>query len=82
MKTLTSSGCRFLGSHLELVPELVQRVRSLGVDAPIIVGGIIPDEDQPGLIDNGVAAVTRRLRTGSNHDRHLRADVSAWLSQN
>jgi (2R)-ethylmalonyl-CoA mutase len=45
------------GSHLELVPELVQRVRSLGVDAPIIVGGIIPDEDQPGLIDNGVAAV-------------------------
>ena len=45
------------GSHLELVPELVERVRSLGVDAPIIVGGIIPDEDQPGLIDNGVAAV-------------------------
>ena len=33
------------GSHLELVPELVERVRSLGVDAPIIVGGIIPDED-------------------------------------
>ena len=45
------------GSHLELIPELVQRVRSLGVDAPIIVGGIIPDEDQPRLIDNGVAAV-------------------------
>ncbi|MEC8502010.1 MAG: protein meaA, partial [Actinomycetota bacterium] len=45
------------GSHLELVPELVQRVRSLGVDAPIIVGGIIPDEDQSLLIDNGVAAV-------------------------
>ena len=45
------------GSHLELIPELVQRIRSLGVDAPIIVGGIIPDEDQPHLIDNGVAAV-------------------------
>ena len=45
------------GSHLELVPQVVQRVRALGVDAPIVVGGIIPDEDQPQLLNSGVAAV-------------------------
>jgi (2R)-ethylmalonyl-CoA mutase len=45
------------GSHLELVPDVVQRVRALGVDAPIVVGGIIPDEDQSQLLSSGVAAV-------------------------
>jgi (2R)-ethylmalonyl-CoA mutase len=45
------------GSHLELVPELVTRLRELGVDAPVVVGGIIPDDDQPRLIAAGVAAV-------------------------
>ncbi|MGA1346419.1 MAG: protein meaA [Ilumatobacteraceae bacterium] len=45
------------GSHLELVPELLDRLRHLGVDSPVIVGGIIPDEDRPVLIDAGVAAV-------------------------
>ncbi len=45
------------GSHLELIPELVQRVRSMGVTAPIVVGGIIPDEDQPVLVASGVSAV-------------------------
>ena len=30
------------GSHLELVPEVVERLRADGVDAPVVVGGIIP----------------------------------------
>jgi ethylmalonyl-CoA mutase len=45
------------GSHLELVPAVVDLVRGLGVDAPIIVGGIIPEDDRPRLLDLGVAAV-------------------------
>ena len=45
------------GSHLELLPDLLGRLRTLGVDAPVIVGGIIPDEDRPVLVDAGVAAV-------------------------
>jgi (2R)-ethylmalonyl-CoA mutase len=45
------------GSHLELVPEVVRLVREAGVDAPIVVGGIIPTEDQQRLRDAGVAAV-------------------------
>jgi (2R)-ethylmalonyl-CoA mutase len=45
------------GSHLELVPDVVRRMRAFGVDAPVIVGGIIPEEDRIILEAAGVAAV-------------------------
>jgi len=45
------------GSHLELVPALVHALRDAGVDAPVVVGGIIPEEDRPALLAGGVAAV-------------------------
>ncbi len=45
------------GSHLELVADLLDQLRELGVDAPVVVGGIIPDEDQHRLAAAGVAAV-------------------------
>jgi (2R)-ethylmalonyl-CoA mutase len=45
------------GSHLELVPETVRLLRELGVDAPVVVGGIIPDEDEEQLVAGGVARV-------------------------
>jgi (2R)-ethylmalonyl-CoA mutase len=45
------------GSHLELVPALVEKLRGMGVDAPVVVGGIIPEGDRPRLIAAGVAAI-------------------------
>ncbi len=45
------------GSHLELVPEVVDRLRAAGVDAPVVVGGIIPPEDAEVLLGKGVARV-------------------------
>jgi len=45
------------GSHLELVPDVVRRLRADGVTAPVIVGGIIPEEDRPTLLAAGVARV-------------------------
>jgi (2R)-ethylmalonyl-CoA mutase len=45
------------GSHLELVPEVVERLRSVGVEAPVVVGGIIPPEDEAVLLGKGVARV-------------------------
>jgi ethylmalonyl-CoA mutase len=45
------------GSHLELVPEVLDRLRGAGVDAPVVVGGIIPPADAELLRDKGVAAV-------------------------
>ena len=45
------------GSHLEIVPEVLDRLRAAGVDAPVVVGGIIPPEDAVVLRARGVAAV-------------------------
>jgi (2R)-ethylmalonyl-CoA mutase len=45
------------GSHLELVPEVVRLCREKGVDAPIVAGGIIPEDDRPRLLAADVAAV-------------------------
>jgi (2R)-ethylmalonyl-CoA mutase len=45
------------GSHLELLPDLIDRLQAMGVDAPVVVGGIIPEEDRPRLAALGVAAV-------------------------
>jgi len=45
------------GSHMQLVPDVVKRLRAEGVDAPVIVGGIIPEEDRDWLLSHDVAAV-------------------------
>ena len=45
------------GSHMQLVPDVVNRLRAEGVDAPVIVGGIIPEEDRDWLLSHDVAAV-------------------------
>ena len=45
------------GSHRELIPAVIQDMAELGVDAPVVVGGIIPDADLPALTKAGVAAV-------------------------
>ena len=45
------------GSHLELVPEVLACLDAEGVNAPVVVGGIIPPADHQALRDAGVAAV-------------------------
>ncbi len=45
------------GSHMELIPEVVRLLRAEGVTCPVVVGGIIPDDDRVKLTDAGVAAV-------------------------
>lgn len=46
------------GSHLALVRDVMERLRATGADdIPLVVGGIIPDEDAASLKAMGVAAV-------------------------
>ena len=45
------------GSHQALVPDVIRELSVLGVDVPVVVGGIIPDEDRVLLLAAGVAAV-------------------------
>jgi ethylmalonyl-CoA mutase len=45
------------GSHRELIPVVMVGLREAGVEAPVVVGGIIPEADAPALLEAGVAAV-------------------------
>jgi ethylmalonyl-CoA mutase len=46
------------GGHLELVPDVLRRLRGAGAaDLPVVVGGIIPPADAQSLRAMGVAAV-------------------------
>ena len=46
------------GSHLALVPEVAERLRTAGLgNVPLVVGGIIPDADAERLRQDGIAAV-------------------------
>jgi (2R)-ethylmalonyl-CoA mutase len=45
------------GSHRELIPSVIEALREAGVNAPVVVGGIIPDADAEPLKAAGVAAV-------------------------
>jgi ethylmalonyl-CoA mutase len=45
------------GSHRELIPAVIDALREAGVTAPVVVGGIIPEQDVAELERAGVAAV-------------------------
>jgi ethylmalonyl-CoA mutase len=45
------------GSHRELIPAVLDALREAGVAAPVVVGGIIPEQDVAALTQAGVAAV-------------------------
>ena len=45
------------GSHLALVPDVQRALAALGVDIPIVLGGIIPEQDRAGLAAIGIARV-------------------------
>lgn len=46
------------GSHVELATEVMQRMRAEGIgDVPVVVGGIIPPEDEARLKAAGIAGV-------------------------
>ncbi|HYP23886.1 MAG TPA: protein meaA [Actinomycetota bacterium] len=55
------------GAHNLLVPDVIDRLRAEGVDplaVPVIVGGVIPDDDAAKLAELGVA----RVYTPRDHD--------------
>jgi (2R)-ethylmalonyl-CoA mutase len=45
------------GSHRELIPAVIEALHEAGVTAPVVVGGIIPEQDVALLRNAGVAAV-------------------------
>jgi (2R)-ethylmalonyl-CoA mutase len=55
------------GSHVTLAHEVLRLMKEEGVDAPLVVGGIIPPADEKLLIEAGVAAVY----TPKNYDLNV-----------
>jgi methylmalonyl-CoA mutase, C-terminal domain len=53
------------GAHMTLAPLVVEKLRAKGVDIPVVVGGIVPDQDVEALQAAGVAAV---LTPGASSD--------------
>ena len=50
---------------MTLAPLVVEHVHRAGLDIPVVVGGIIPEQDVPRLLEAGVAAV---LTPGASAD--------------
>jgi methylmalonyl-CoA mutase C-terminal domain/subunit len=45
------------GAHMTLAPLVVEEVRKLGSEIPVVVGGIVPNQDVEPLKQAGIAAV-------------------------
>jgi methylmalonyl-CoA mutase C-terminal domain/subunit len=45
------------GAHMTLAPLVVEAVRALGSEIPVVVGGIVPNQDVEPLKAAGIAAV-------------------------
>src|SRR3954454_22256072 len=66
------------GSHLELIPSVMDALRERGVQEPVVVGGIIPAADVAPLKDAGVAAVY----TPKDFDLHrIMQDIVALVAE-
>lgn len=65
------------GSHVPLVTEVLERMKASGLDdIPVIVGGIIPPEDERLLLEAGVA----RVYTPKDYDlTGIMADIVTLL---
>ena len=44
-------------SHMTLAPKMVDALAAAGLEVPVVVGGIVPDEDIEPLLEKGVAAI-------------------------
>ena len=43
--------------HLTLAPAMLSALRDAGLDVPLVIGGIVPEQDLERLYEAGVAAV-------------------------
>ena len=64
------------GAHMTLVPKVVAKLREAGMDdVLVVVGGIIPDDDQAALRAVGVAATFGPGTTIAEVAEYLRANA-------
>ncbi|MGQ9888010.1 MAG: cobalamin B12-binding domain-containing protein [Aggregatilineales bacterium] len=66
------------GAHMALVPRVRQMLNQNGLeDVPLVVGGIIPDEDHAPLMALGVSAIFGPGTSTDDIAAHIRSLVEA-----
>jgi methylmalonyl-CoA mutase C-terminal domain/subunit len=66
------------GAHMALVPRILELMHDEGLDDVIVlVGGIVPDEDVPALLEVGVSGVFGPGTNTGDIVEHIRAAVAA-----
>jgi len=67
-------------SHMTLAPAMVKAVDEADLETPVIVGGIIPDEDIQPLLDAGVSVVLGPGASAEEVAQSVRDAVAASAS--
>ena len=67
-------------SHMTLAPMMVDALRDLGLETPVVIGGIIPDRDVAALREAGVAAILGPGASAAEVADTVRQAVAARLS--
>lgn len=67
------------GSHIPLVTEVLERMKTAGIDdIPLVVGGIIPPEDEETMLKAGVA----RIYTPKDYEINtIMADIASLVAE-
>ena len=65
------------GAHMTLAPLVVDKVRALGADIPVVVGGIVPEADVAKLKEAGVAGVLTPGATGDQVVAVVRSAIAS-----
>jgi methylmalonyl-CoA mutase cobalamin-binding domain/chain len=65
------------GAHMTLAPLVVDKVRALGADIPVVVGGIVPPADVAKLKEAGVAGVLTPGATGDQVVAVVRSAIAS-----
>ncbi len=63
--------------HMTLAPNMVKALKDAELDIPVVVGGIVPDEDVAPLLAAGVAAVIGPGASAEDVANTVRNAVSA-----
>jgi methylmalonyl-CoA mutase C-terminal domain/subunit len=71
------------GAHMALVPRVRALMNDAGLqDVPLILGGIIPDEDRPALTEMGITGVFGPGASMGNIAEFIRGIVDAKAAAN
>ena len=63
--------------HLPLAPKMVESLQSAGLDVPVILGGVVPDQDIAPLMEAGVAVILGPGTSAEDVVRSVREAVTS-----